>query len=200
MSMGNHWREIPAGKVEEVIRRAIGVFPPTLEELAALAKRHDYDVVYTRYYPVAVTEPETKVINIPPADGQKMLTDLLHEVAELLLKQPVAEEYVHPPTGQDEHHNVAVIATERLRASFQREKRRLQCKRTALLERREATEQVLDTIAVQAEALVQAIKERRYDVLHAIPAPDPVQTSLCSSLVAELNRQIDAIDSRLGAL
>ena len=194
MDVPTHWRSVPAGTVEEVITAALGVFPPTFAELEALAKAHDYDVVYTKLFPVAVTQNEYRVINIPPGNSDRMLADLLHELSEVLLGLPVAAEYHHPPTGQNEHHNVAALTTHRLT-------KRLHAARVMLGEQIVETEASavilraqLRQIATEVQAFAAATESVEGSDL-AIP-----DTSLLARVATELRTQterLNALQARL---
>lgn len=121
------WRTIPTETVVSLITKEIGAFPPSLLELETLARLHEYGVVFL---PQSVqersrTQHNIRVIYITEGSPDRMLADMLHELSEVLLRSPIAEEFHHPLTGQDENHNVSVLATDDLLERIRTERERL---------------------------------------------------------------------------
>ncbi len=109
------WRHIPAEIIVELIRGECGHFPPTLEELNALAARYNYRVLVcpSDTVPCALTDHTARLIDLPATRPEVMRAMLLHEIAEALLRLPVAPEFHFRPSDLDDFHEVARIVEQR---------------------------------------------------------------------------------------
>ena len=119
-----------------------------------------------------------------------MLTDLLHELSEVLLGLPVAAEYHHPPTGQNEHHLVAEVATHRLAE-------RVKAARVQM------DEQIVDTEAKVAGLRAQ-LRQIAADVQAFAAATESAEVSDLAvpdtSLLARIAMELRTQTERLNAL
>lgn len=104
------WREVPASEVERVIREwNRNAFPPSFSELVSIAERVNFRVccVSPVFVPAAFTDHRRRIIWIPCRHtSEPPFRVLLHEIAEVLLRLPVAPPF-HFSSWNDEHHNVA---------------------------------------------------------------------------------------------
>lgn len=199
--MDSDWHSIPVEQViAELARLNRGAVPCSFEECCDIAAALNWRILFLppEEEQVAHISERKHIIYIPHAlQDQELFRVTLHEISELITAKVGGEPEYRFIGGNEEHHNVAVLTTERIRDRFQRETRRLRRRRLALVERKEATEEVLYSLAAQAEAFALAVKERRFDALREMGTPDLMQASLCSSLVSDLDQEIKAIDSRL---
>ena len=111
-----NWRDLPAKTVQEILTYHCRCWPPTLKQLWQLATRYNYVVLLwpAEVLPDAMTDMTAQVIDLPLRSDAELHTMLLHELAEILLRLPVAPEFHYLPTGYDEHHQVARIGKIRL--------------------------------------------------------------------------------------
>jgi hypothetical protein len=112
-----NWRYVPAQMVEEVIGQHCSEYPPSLEQLVEVAERYRFRVIYLD--PVclrsALTYHQKRTIFVPLVSLARMQEMLLHELAEALLRLPVAPEITFPVSDQDEFHEVAALVNLRAR-------------------------------------------------------------------------------------
>lgn len=143
--MPENWRAVPAGEVERVIADYNqGMFPASYEQLKVIAQRVGYGVceVSPCLYSKAYTDHIKHVIAVAIGTTGQMTAQLTHELAELLLRLPVAPEYHFPPTWLDEHHEVAKLVEQSRREiitaqaqAMQQEQEQIETEQRALAER-----------------------------------------------------------------
>lgn len=117
--MSHNWRELPADLIEEIISfYNCGKYPPSFNEMEAIAARFRFVVwlVPPRAVPTSNIDHQRGVIVIPYMDDAAFMAEaLMHELAHLLLRMPVAPEIHYEPSDQDEHHAVATLVHQRMR-------------------------------------------------------------------------------------
>ena len=109
-----NWRAQPAELVENVLAdHCNGKYPPSLEDLVAIADRYRFQVYFDDLLTTALTCHSQRVIFLPETKPETMHRMLLHEIAEVLLRMPVAPEYHYVPSDLDEFHEVATVIQRR---------------------------------------------------------------------------------------
>lgn len=196
------WRLIPTETVVELITGAFGTFPPSIDELESLARRHEYGVVFL---PPSVsaqsrTQHSIRMIYIAHGTPERMQADMLHEMSEVLLRLPVAAEYHYPRTGQDEHHVVSVLATDALLARIREDQERIVAERSLLLAEEVEVEQsmmgILQTIDRLSAEMGKALAGGIPGVL-ALEIPDPALMHEQTGALRVQRERLQAIKKRL---
>jgi hypothetical protein len=114
----NDWRSNAAAILEEVLAEENkGRMPTTPGELIDMLERRGFIIVPMDpgILSAAVSLLDRRLILIPERSDEQMTCDLVHEAGEIYLRSDVRAEYYHPLSQQDEFHNVAAIATKRVR-------------------------------------------------------------------------------------
>lgn len=97
------WREHPAN----IVRQVVGVLEQDRLEYLINAYGYALEYVEPSIVPYAYTDHLNAEVVCPKTQNRQRM--LLHELAEILLQQPIAPEYYYPPTAEDEIHNVASL-------------------------------------------------------------------------------------------
>ena len=109
-----NWRKQPAALVEEAIAdQCNGNYPPSLEDLVAVAHKYRFQVYSDDQLSTALTYHAQRAIFLPNTKPAVMQRMLLHELAEILLRLPVAPEYFYPVSDKDEFHEAACLVEKR---------------------------------------------------------------------------------------
>lgn len=155
-------RAIPAREVVSVLEEWNGGnFPWTFAELEALTTRagYRYQIVSTSLCPSARTFHDTRTIWLTGRDEPYRWLELVHELSEVLLRLPVAPEYHHPLTGEDEKHEVAKLIEKRAALLRAQKRRTAQSEIESIEERRQALERQLRILQEQIAAEEAQLKE-----------------------------------------
>lgn len=155
-------RAIPAREVVSVLEEWNGGnFPWTFAELEALTTRAGYSfkIVSTSLCPSARTFHDTRTIWLTGRDEPYRWLELVHELAEILLRLPVAPEYHHPLTGKDEKHEVAKLIEKRAVILRCQKRRTAQQEIEGIEQRRQALERQLRILQEQIAAEDELLRE-----------------------------------------
>lgn len=159
--MYENWRSIPARTVIAVITDLNGGnYPPTFDELQEIVRRLGY-VVYELprgIIPAALTRHDTGTICLPPIPDDERAKQLLHELAEILLRLAVAPEFHYPPSPADEHHAVARLVEASVKSAARRQAARSRVQMQTIQDQIAQLQQRLDQEAERLQSVERWIK------------------------------------------